>query len=249
MKVTFTDTSATQYDANADLIDLKLKSSTAGSLGKLYLGDRYSAAFLQLKFRKCTHAIICDKEIYSLGREEDITYLNIDPSDDIPENWTKAYDFIDDAVNGGKNITVLCQSGNAKSAVIVAYYIMKRLSVSPFAAVDKLKEFRSKIRISPSLNALLSREAKKLGLLAASSSGLKQGESGNKSRIMGIIFVSVIVLFFAILYFALDSATKSNIGAPGVGPGVPPRSKPTATPTTGSRRSSKPRRKSSTSRN
>ena len=255
MKVTFTDTSATQYDANADLIHLNVKASDSGqSLGKIYLGDRYSAAFLQLKFRKCTHALICDKEIYSLGREEDITYLNIDPSDDIPENWSKAYDFIENVVNSGKNITILCQSGNAKSAVIVAYYIMRRLLINPFAAVEKLKGFRSKIRISPSLNALLSREAKKLGLglLSASSSGLKQGDSsGWKSRTMGIVFVSIIILFFGVLYFALDSVTKNNPASNGsTFPKTGSKGRTATSPsTTGTpKQKSKARRKSESSR-
>lgn len=208
MKVTFKDTSATQYDANADLIDLKLNGKTSVSSGKLYLGDRFSAAFLQLKFRKCTHAIICDKEIYGLGREEDISYLFIDPSDDVPENFSKAFDFIEGAINGGKNITVLCQSGNAKSAVVIAYYIMRRLSISPFAAVDMLKGMRPSVRISPSLSALLSREAKKLGLLTATNSALKSASSN--SRFTGVMIVSLLVLFFGILYFALDAMTKPN---------------------------------------
>lgn len=246
MKVTFKDTSATQYDANADLVDFKaLGLSSSAPLGKLYVGDRYSAAFLQLKFRKCKHVIICDKEIFSLGREEDITYLNIDPSDDIPENWSKVYDFIEKAIINSNNITILCQSGNAKSAVIVAYYIMRRLSISPFAAVEKLKGFRSQVRISPSLNALLSREAKKLGLLSTSIPGQKEGGSGMKSRTMGIIFVSVVVLFFAVLYFALDSASKTSVIPSRAGP---PTTRTTTRPTTGSKHSSKSRRKSGSSR-
>jgi len=256
MKVTFKDTSATQYDANADLIELNLnlKKSDSGqtmSLGKMYLGDRYSAAFLQLKFRKCAHVIICDKEIYSLGREEDITYLNIDPSDDIPENWTKAYDFIENVINSGNNITILCQSGNTKSAVIVAYYIMRRLLINPFAAVEKLKGIRSKIRISPSLNALLSREAKKLGLLSASSSGLKQGETGWKSRTMGVVFVSIVILFFGVLYFTLDSLTEKNVVSPhsrGMSSHNNPKTKASTT-NEGSKQRSKSRRKPGTRSN
>jgi hypothetical protein len=70
LKVTFIDNASKQYDANASLI------VTDG--GKLYLGDRSSASFLQLKSRSCKSVVNADKSTHGLSKEDDVNYLNID---------------------------------------------------------------------------------------------------------------------------------------------------------------------------
>ena len=147
--------------------------------------------------------INCDKEIHSLSREEDVTYLNLDPSDITSESLQNAFDFIETAINSNKNVTVLCQSGNFKSATIIAYYLMRKCQISPFKSVDLVKQIRPKTRLNATLNALLSREAKRYGLLKATDSG-----SSSKMN-TGIYFVIVVVAFFGLLYFSLNMLTKS----------------------------------------
>ena len=202
MKVTYRDTSATQYDANADWIKLKGNES----LGKLYLGDRYSGTFLQLKHRECRVVVNCCKEIHSLSREEDVTYLNIDPANESTEELEKAYDFIENAINKGKNITVLCQSGSGKSAAVVSYYIMRKYLMNPFDAIEYIKTYHTKIRINPTIHSFICREAKKLGLMITSNDASKKSVYGwSRSGLYFILFGS---LFFGLVYFGLVFLTS-----------------------------------------
>lgn len=203
MKVTFTDTSATQYDTNADLIDLS-KYLPQKQSGKLYLGDRFAGTYLQIKHRQCTHIINCDKEIHSTSREENITYLNIDPTNENLSDYDKAYDFIERALNSGKTILVLCQTGNGKSAGIIVYYIMKKLSKNPFESIDILKKIRSKIRIPTIVSNFITREAKRLGLLTIPT-------KGNKHNYTGYYILFGVSVFFVVLYFILDMLTVKKV--------------------------------------
>lgn len=204
MKVTYRDTSATQYDVNADWIKLKGNES----LGKLYLGDRYSGSFLQLKHRECKVVINCDKEIHSLSREEDVTYLNIDPANENTEELEKAYDFIENTINKGKNITVLCQSGSGKSAAVISYYVMRKYLINPFDAIEYIKTYHAKVRINPTIHSFICREAKKLGLMITNNDASKKSAySLSRSALYFILFGS---LFFGALYFGLVFLTSTK---------------------------------------
>jgi hypothetical protein len=78
MKVTFTDNSETQYDDSADRIKYKGGKDT----GKLYLGDRDSAAFLQLKYRECTSVVNCCVDTHGLAQDAKVKYCKCDPDED-----------------------------------------------------------------------------------------------------------------------------------------------------------------------
>ena len=204
MKVTFRDTSATQYDANADLIILK--GNNNDGIGKLYLGDRYSGSFLQLKHRQCKFVISCDKEIHSLSREEDVNYLNIDPANENFEDLEKAYDFIENTINKGKNVTVLCQTGYGKSAAVVVYYVMRKYSLNPFEAIEYVKKYHQKVRINPTITSFICREAKKLGLMITSDQK-KPGRNWSRS---GLYFILFAAIFFGLIYFGLVLLTPAS---------------------------------------
>lgn len=146
----------------------------------------------------------CDKEIHSLSREEDITYLNIDPALQASTDLEQAFDFIETAINKGKNVTVLCQSGNSKSATVIAYYIMRKLLLNPFKSIDLLKSKHARIRINNELNSLICREAKKLGLMAVPTSN-----TSKYPAMSGIYFAVIIISFFVILYLSLSMMTQS----------------------------------------
>ena len=52
--------------------------------GSIYYSviTQYCKQQWKLKFRKCSYVVNCDREIHSLSREEDVNYLNIDPSNE-----------------------------------------------------------------------------------------------------------------------------------------------------------------------
>lgn len=198
LKVTFTDTSKTQYDANADLIKIKFKSITGGKAGKLFLGDRWAASFLQLRSRNCKHVVNCDKNIHSLSREDDIKYCNVDPTEGKSDALQEAHSFIETELAQGNNVTVLCETGNNKSATIVAYFIMKCLGLTHTAAIDHLKQYRSRIRIKDELLSLLFKEERKLKVTS------KNGKSGGQfpwAVVLGVLafFGALFAIFFMVV--------------------------------------------------
>eukprot|EP01032_Pedospumella_encystans_P019148 gene19148-21782_t len=91
-KVEFFDNSAFQYDANASEI------SYTGSGGKLYLGDRFSAAFVQLQYRDCQTVVSCCEDMHGFAKEENVTYLRIDPDYDEDRHFEDSCQFIQNAL-------------------------------------------------------------------------------------------------------------------------------------------------------
>lgn len=158
MKVTFTDTSANQYDSNADIV----KYTSDKALGKLYIGDRDSGSFLQLKSRKCTVVVNCAADMHGLSQEKEVKYLNIDP--EIKNSYEEAFVFIDKALLRGKNVTVQCQNGLGKSAAIILHYLMKKTPSSLADSHRLLKKSRKDhvLNIKPELTISLMVEEKKL---------------------------------------------------------------------------------------
>jgi hypothetical protein len=160
LKVVFVDNSESQYDENADRIKVK----GTGSKGKLYLGDRFSAAMLQLKFRDCKRVVNCCTETHGLAREADVKYLKIDPDDDdgIEQIFEDSYRFIDDALTKDKNVVVHCENGNIKSGAIILYYVMKKQSISLAESYRIVQKYREGLKIKPSLVSKLTKAEKSL---------------------------------------------------------------------------------------
>lgn len=168
LKVTFIDNASSQYDVNADEIrcwKTKLEEDEIGKkqkLGKLYLGDRYAATFLQLKHRDCYCVINCAKDLHGFSKEEDVIYLNIDPlvpSDETKDNhFEECYQFINDETNGGNNVLITCHSGLNKSAAIVLYFIMKKNSLNLADSIRLIKRYRNDIKPNPELIRLLMKQ-------------------------------------------------------------------------------------------
>ena len=158
MKVTFTDTSANQYESSAD----QVKFSEDSKLGKLYIGDRDCASFLQLRSRKCLTVVNCAADMHGLSGEKDVKYLNIDP--DLNNNYEDSFIFIDKALSKGKNVVVQCQNGLGKSAAIVLYFLMRKTPCSLADSHRLLKKSRKdlKLNIKPDLINQLIAEEKKL---------------------------------------------------------------------------------------
>lgn len=200
LKVTYIDSSATQYDDNADLIniDFKEKGENDLKIGKLYLGDRHSASFLQLRSRKCKRVVNCDKEIHGLSREEDVKYLNLDLTNKKASDFDDAFDFINANLRNGKNVTVLCGSGNSKAAAIVVYYIMRKKLITQLQSVETVKSFRNKIRIRPELTTMILKEEKKLLPLI-------QAKRTSNSNIIYIIIG--VLIFFGLLFGGIYAVT------------------------------------------
>ena len=212
MKVTFTDTSANQYDASAD----EIKLSSGSAFGKLYIGDRDSASFLQLRSRKCLTVVNCAADMHGLSGEKDVKYLNIDPEEG--DCFEDSFNFIKKALSKGKNVVVHCQNGLGKSAVIVIYFLMRIMSYTLADSHKLLKQSRKnfKLNIKPELvEKLIAEEKKLLGNNSICLNGRKivyldssrSRKAGPNASGFPIIPCVVLVGFIAVLYGALVLAT------------------------------------------
>lgn len=234
MKIRFVDNSATQYNDSAHAIvgveGLKLK-------GRLWLGDRDSASFLQLRHRKVTHVINCEKDIHGSSKEEGITYLNIDPEADEGASFELALAFLDKhcADDGSATVLVHCLTGNGRSAGVVLYYLMKRAKCTLAEAHRALKKIKATIAPRAGLVRLLLAEERKLyrGLesvslsekrqiiykddLFAGSGGADKKDGGRRGGGWGgVLGLGVLVAFFLALYFGLSlfAAPKTPVVPP-----------------------------------
>ena len=158
LKVEFVDNSSSQYDENAGCIKLNDKSIT----GKLYLGDRFSSAFLQLKSRSCKYMVSCSSDMHGFCKESDVKYLKIDPEDEREKFWEDSFTFILNALQSGNNVTVNCETGNQKSALIVLYFVMKHMSFSLAESYKLVRRYRPSIRITQSMGKIILKAEKKL---------------------------------------------------------------------------------------
>jgi protein-tyrosine phosphatase len=179
LKVTFSDkNNRFQYDGHAERIkvpSLKKKG------GKLYLGDRDSCSMVQLKHRSISHVVNCDTDQHLLCREENISYLKVDPIVDKPTCLDKSFRFIDEALELGKNTLITCHTGYGKSACILIYYIMKRESMTLADAHRHVESVRPGIKsdsktsgFRPDLVKLLQQQEKYLFKGQAASTRLDE---------------------------------------------------------------------------
>lgn len=218
LKVEFVDNSSEQYDDNADRIKVK----GTGSKGKLYLGDRFSAAMLQLKFRNCKFVVNCCKETHGLSREADVKYLKVDPDDDdgVEQVFQDSYQFIDEALAKDKNVVVHCENGNIKSGAIVLYYVMKKKAVSLAESYRTVQKYREGLKLKPSLISKLTKaemalrgsqsvmhDGKKVLFLDELDEGLR---GFKKKAVGGSLAVNILLgvgAFFVIVFGGLYLAT------------------------------------------
>lgn len=217
LKVEFIDNAASQYDEYADRIKF-LGKGAKPKMGKLFLGDRNAASYLQLKFRECKAVVNCCSETHGLARETDVKYLKIDPDDeDGVDYFQKSFDFIDGELSQKRNILVHCGNGFNKSAMIVIYYVMRRCEVSLAEAYEIVKSSRKKaLKIRPALmQELIKAEKTVRGSISLMMDGRriivldsKVGKvSGEGNSISIITILTFIALFFALIFAVLFAAT------------------------------------------
>lgn len=151
LKVEFYDNSAYQYDANAS----EIIYDNPG--GKLYLGDKFSAAMVQLQHRNCRTVVSCCQDMHGFAKEENVTYLRIDPDYDENTHFEESFEFIQQALSAEKpqSVVVFCDSGNVKSAMILCYFLMVNDSMSLSDAYDRLRSCRPSVKIFPRLMKVL----------------------------------------------------------------------------------------------
>lgn len=150
--VTFIDNRDTQYNDSADEI-----IGFADFAGRLWIGDRDSASFVQVKHRQITHVINCEKDIHGSSKEEGIVYLNIDPEAD-EACFDESYSFlVTELTKPDNNVLVHCLSGNGRSCSILLYFFMRYLGTSLAEAHRTLKRFRKTVQLRADLVRLLLR--------------------------------------------------------------------------------------------
>lgn len=250
LKIEFIDNSDKQYEGSADEVTgISLK-------GRLFIGDRDAASFLQLRHRKITHVINCEKDIHGSSKEKDVTYLNIDPESDDGKCFDKAYTFLEEELSEkNNNILIHCLSGNGRSCGIILYYLMKKLSISLANAHRQLKKIRVRIQLRGDLVKLLIREEKRLRPSFGESVALSEtrqivyldgadsvfsgmdAKKGSKKRSNtgAMLCGALLVVFLIVLYFGLDVLIKA--GKPLAMP-TPSTTRPQAKAHTGKKSSS-----------
>eukprot|EP01036_Dinobryon_divergens_P036170 gene36170-47027_t len=219
LKVEFIDNSSSQYDEYADRIKFSLKTRTdKRKLGKLFIGDRYSASFLQLEWRKCKSVVNCCKEIHGLSRETDVQYLKLDPEEDEgDDSFQKSFPFIDASLEKGNNVLVHCESGLNQSAAIAIYYIMKKKDINLADSYKIVKEQRKKaIKIRPALTQKLIKAEKFLrGSISIMLDGRKvifldaigKRSSGSGTSYVPYYTAFAVAAFFAVIFLGIYLAT------------------------------------------
>ena len=218
LKVEFIDNSSTQYDEYADRVKFSVTRPDKRKFGKLYIGDRYSASFLQLEWRKCKSVVNCCKEIHGLSRETDVQYLKLDPDeDDEEDSFQKSFVFIDAALDKGKNVLVHCESGLNQAAAIVTYYVMKKKEINLAESYKLVKEQRKKtIKIRPSLIQKLIKAEKALrGSISVMLDGRKviyldaidKRSSDRKTSYAAYYTAFAVIAFFSALFLGIFLAT------------------------------------------
>jgi hypothetical protein len=215
LKVEFVDNSASQYDENAVRIKLGLGKNS----GKLYLGDRHSGSYLQLKFRDCNRVVSCSSEMHSFAKEPDVKYLKMDPNNEEDNHLVDVYNFIESELEKKHNVVVQCENGLNKSAATMVYYVMRKKSLSLADSYRLINKLRT-IKISPSLMQVLMQEEKKLyGSVSVALDGRKvlfldeenaEGKpttSKPSNPYTPLLILGGVGGFFAVLFGALYLAT------------------------------------------
>ncbi len=150
-KVEFFDNSAYQYDANASEV-----SYAGPGGGKLFLGDRFSASFVQLQYRDCQTVVSCCEDMHGFAKEENVTYLRIDPDYDEDRHFEESCQFIQNSlIRDEQNVVVFCDNGNVKSAMILCYFLMVNNSLTLCEAYNHLRTCRPSVKIFPRLMKVL----------------------------------------------------------------------------------------------
>ena len=212
LKVTFKDNSSTQYNEYADRIKFSVTRPDKRKFGKLYIGDRHSASFLQLKERMCKSVVNCCKEIHGLSRETDVQYLKLDPDeDDEEDSFQKSFVFIDAALDKGKNVLVHCESGLNQAAAIVTYYVMKKKEINLAESYELVKVQRNKktMKIRPSLIQKLIKAEKALrGTISVMLDGRKVIYlDARKTSYAAYYTAFAVIAFFSALFLGMFLAT------------------------------------------
>mmetsp|Transcript_21326 Transcript_21326/g.35696 ORF Transcript_21326/g.35696 Transcript_21326/m.35696 type:complete len:229 (-) Transcript_21326:42-728(-) len=220
LKVEFIDNADSQYEANAALI----KYGGKGSGGKLYLGDSFSASYVQLKARDCRTVVNCSREMHGFSKETNVNYLKIDPDDDGNTVLEESVSFILKALVQKKNVVVHCENGISKSAMIILHFLMVNSSKSLGEAYKLVRSVRGELKIPPRmLHTLMKIEKQRKGFNTISLDGrnvtvldnsmLNEGNSRikkepqAKSSGSGLLLGLIVAGFFGVVYAVLVALT------------------------------------------
>jgi len=234
MKVTYVDNSDQQYRDSADEVTGKQVPNGLGG-GRLFIGDRDAATYLQLKWRGVTHVVNCEKDCHGLSKEKEMLYLNMDPEEDGREGLDRAYNFIDKALSSKSTVLVHCQTGNGRSCGVLLYFMMRNGQLSLAASHRALLKLRVKMQMRSGLVNLLVEEEKRLRPGKAQTvglderrqvvylDGLLEEDSNNKAPAKALKnqkksgggggafwAVAALVVFLAVLYLGLDTFIKTT---------------------------------------
>lgn len=220
LKVEFIDNASSQYDESAARIKITKNPNATKKAGRLYLGDRNSASYIQLKFRNVKTVVTCSREMHGFCKEPEVKYLKIDPEDVGNTHFDEAFNFMEIELGQGRNVVVHCENGLNKSAAVVAYYVMKKESLSLAASLRRVDKART-VKIAPQIVRMLMEAEKRLtGANTVSLDGRKvvyldehYGHlSGPKGGSKANPYLPLYILggvggFFAVVFGALYLAT------------------------------------------
>ena len=171
LKVEFIDNSSSQYDENAARIRLNpLPSSSEDSKkqnttkqGRLYVGDKDSLSFVQIKARSIKAVLCCNSDLAGFCREDKVDYMKIDAEHySLPSSSsggpslskkvregneqlvTNLTQFVDKHLRQGHHVLVCCESGYRSSILFTAAFLMKTYSYSLEDCLDQIEGARGK---------------------------------------------------------------------------------------------------------
>ena len=141
-----------QYDHSAVNIVPLVDSSHP----PLFIGDRDSLSMVQIMHRSVKSVINAASDNHSLSKEEGVEYLNIDPVMEMVggKQMNEAIAFIQKAHEGNEPVLVSCQTGNAQSAAIGMYWLMKVKGMSYDDAMAGMITLRPP-KLRPELSVML----------------------------------------------------------------------------------------------
>jgi hypothetical protein len=183
LKVEFIDNSSSQYDQNAARISLSplpaldsssssistntgnKKSTSTKQQGPLYVGDKDSLSFVQIKARSIQAVLCCSADLAGYCKEPGVDYMKIDAEQySLPSSSSgstsgglskKAREaneqmisqlaqFLEKHLRQGHNVLVCCESGFRSSILFTTAFFMKTYGYSLEDSVTRIERVRGK---------------------------------------------------------------------------------------------------------
>ena len=143
-----------QFNKKEDRKDLDEDSYATEIIENLWLGNSKSASnisfFTEKKIKKVINATQTVQNYFE-SKSNFIEYMRISIKNKktyreyLKNNLSKIYTFIDEALSNNQSVLIHCTKGRVQSAIIVAYYLMKKYSRTKEDTINYIKSRRDTV--------------------------------------------------------------------------------------------------------